>query len=347
MPCDSANVFACVPELGGEYVDSVGDRLMHPLQYRRINSVESLWATHTVASSSAIGVPTGVRWYEIRNPSVSPMVYQQGTFQPDNNYRWMPSLATDNMGNMAIGYSVSSSSMYPAIRYAGRLVTDTLGTLVQGESTLIPGTGSQSGAFNRWGDYSSMMIDPTDDCTFWYTNEYYTSIGQNWQTQVGSFRFPNCAASPVPSPSPTATATSVPIPPIALATPTPKAPRCEDAYEPDNSISLAHVITGPELHNFSSPQDEDWVKFNAVTGWVYWIKADPDRNFPTAPRLELYADGAPVAQNDHANGNTAELWWWNNGADRGYAIRVTEVNHRGDCGNSQYTLSVRGYKDKP
>lgn len=350
MPCDSANNFYCVPGLGGSLVDGLGDRLMHPLQYRRINGVESLWATHTVAADQNAGTPTGVRWYEIRDPSGTPVVYQQGTFQPDSNYRWMASLATDHVGNMAIGYSVSSEAMYPAIRYAGRLVADPLGTLGQGESTVIQGTGSQNSNNPRWGDYSAMMIDPTDDCTFWYTNEYYGSDSTNWLTQIASFKFPNCTLAPVqtPTPTPTVTPTSVPIAPaVFVPTATPKPPRCEDAYEPDNTIWQAHTITGPELHNFHSPTDEDWVKFLATSDWVYWIKAEADKNMPTAPRLELYVDGIRVASKDHASGNNAELWWWNNGPDRTAFVRVTEVNGRGDCGNSQYTLAVRGYQQKP
>jgi hypothetical protein len=97
----------------------------------------------------------------------------------------------DRVGNLAVGYSVSSSTLYPSIRYAGRLATDPLSTLSQGETTLINGSGSQVGSA-RWGAYSAMMIDPVDDCTFWYTNEYYTANGSNWQTRVGAFKFPSC-----------------------------------------------------------------------------------------------------------------------------------------------------------
>ncbi len=177
------------PQLNStEQVDLLNDRLMMQVQYRRIGSIESLWATHTVDA----GGTTGIRWYEVRNPNGAPSIYQQGTFAPDTAFRFMPSLAVDQTGNMAVGYSVASSSMYPAIRYAGRLMTDTLGTLGRGESTLIAGTGSQSGGYNRWGDYSAMSIDPLDDCTFWYTNEYYATTGSNWQTRIGSFRYPEC-----------------------------------------------------------------------------------------------------------------------------------------------------------
>ncbi len=177
-----------VPQLGtSQTLDTLGLRLMMQLQYRNIGGTESLWASHTTTS----GGVTGVRWYEIRNPNGTPTVYQQSTFQPDSNYRWMPSLAIDHNGNMAIGYSVSSSSMYPAIRYAGRLASDPLSTLGQGETTLFAGTGSQTST-SRWGDYSAMTVDPVDDCTFWYTTEYYETTGILWQTRIGSFKFPSC-----------------------------------------------------------------------------------------------------------------------------------------------------------
>lgn len=194
-----------VPQLNSsETLDTLGDRLMTWLQYRNINGTESLWVSRTVVSGSTFGV----RWMEVRGMSGTPSVYQQGTYAPDSNYRWMPSLAVNSNGDMAIGYSVSSASMYPAIRYAGRLATDPLGTLGQTETTLIAGTGSQSGGYNRWGDYSSMSVDPVDDCTFWFTTEYYVTTGNNWQTRIGSFKLADCGGGgPIDNP-PTVTITS-------------------------------------------------------------------------------------------------------------------------------------------
>ena len=206
---------ASVPQSGTSIkLDTLGDRLMVQIQYRYLNGVESLWATHTVSS----GGVTGVRWYEIRNPNGTPSVYQQSTYQPDSTYRWMPSVAVDGAGNMALGYSASSSSIYPQIRYAGRLATDTLNSLAQGEATLVTGGGYQS-SYTRWGDYSAMSIDPSDDCTFWYTTEYYTSSGTNWQTRIGSFKFPSCGTTP-PTATPTGP-TNTPVPPTATNTPVP------------------------------------------------------------------------------------------------------------------------------
>jgi len=166
--------------------------LMMQNQYRNIGGTESLWLTHTAGS----GGVTGIRWYQLNvtGSAVASSPVQSGTYQPDSNYRWMPSLAVDQAGNMAIGYSVSSGSMNPAIRYAGRLADDALNTLGQGETTLIAGTGAQSGGFGRWGDYSAMTVDPVDDCTFWYTTEYYETTGNDWQTRIGSFKFPSCGS---------------------------------------------------------------------------------------------------------------------------------------------------------
>lgn len=182
-----------IPELNGNSLDTLGDRLMMQNQYRNRNGVQSLYLTHSVASSGV----SGIRWYEVRDPAGAPSLYQQSTFQPDLTHRWMGSIAADRMGNLAVGYSVSSASMYPAIRYAGRLVSDPLNQLGQGEQSLTDGTGAQAnncgGApCTRWGDYSAMSVDPVDDCTFWYTNEYYEASGGNWQTRIGAFKFPGC-----------------------------------------------------------------------------------------------------------------------------------------------------------
>jgi hypothetical protein len=195
-PCQAASIAACIPQQGSsEKVDSLGDRLMMQLQYRNLNGTESLWAAHTVADSANQGSQTGIRWYQldVTGGTIATTPVQQSTYKPtDGIFRWMPSLAVNKFGDMAVGYSASSSTMYPAIRYAGRLAGDAPNQLSQGEATLVAGTGSQSGGFNRWGDYSAMTVDPGDDCTFWYTNEYYTSTGQNWQTRIGSFSFNDC-----------------------------------------------------------------------------------------------------------------------------------------------------------
>jgi hypothetical protein len=138
------------------------------------------------------GSSVGVRWYELRDPNGTPVVYQQGTYAPDAAFRWMGSAAMDGSGNIALGYSVSSSSVAPGIRVTGRLAGDPPGVMTQGESSIVTGGGSQL-SIERWGDYSSMSVDPSDDCTFWYTNEYLASSGSfNWHTRIASFSLPGC-----------------------------------------------------------------------------------------------------------------------------------------------------------
>jgi hypothetical protein len=194
---------ANVPEKQGNTLDTLSYRLMMQNQYTNIGGRESLWLTHTVGNGGSPNVAQ-VRWYEVpvTGGTVS-AVRQQSTFAPDSKNRFMPSLAVDKLGDMALGYSVSDSTMSPAIRYAGRLAADPLSTLTQSETSLIEGTGFQCCNFSdgtvnhRWGDYSAMTIDP-DGCTFWYTTEYAdaqptTLREDNWKTRIGSFKYANCA----------------------------------------------------------------------------------------------------------------------------------------------------------
>src|SRR5437879_2528107 len=179
----------CIPQPGTtQQLDSLSDRLMFRLAYRNFGDHESLVVNHSVMAGNSVGV----RWYEIRSPNVRPTVFQQVTFSPDWQYRWMGSIAMDQSGDIAVGYSASSSSNFPAVRYAGRVPSDPAGTM-ESENSIIEGTGSQTNGSSRWGDYSGMSVDPADDCTFWYTNEYLTTNGSfNWKTRVGSFKFTSC-----------------------------------------------------------------------------------------------------------------------------------------------------------
>jgi len=184
---------ACIPQSGTSVrLDSLADRLMYRLAYRNFGDHESLVVNHSVTAGSSVGV----RWYELRNPSGTPTVFQQGTYAPDSSYRWMGSVAMDRVGNIALGYSISSSGLHPGIRYTGRLAGDTPGQMTQGEGVLVNGGGSQTGNLARWGDYTSMSVDPADDCTFWYTDEYLSSNGSfNWRTRIGSFTLPGCTTA--------------------------------------------------------------------------------------------------------------------------------------------------------
>lgn len=189
----------CVPQTGTkQQLDSLGDRLMYRLAYRNFTSTlgfESLVVNHSVqvnATSRRKPGNTAVRWYEIHNPNGAPTVSQQGTFSPDTNFRWMGSIAEDKVGDIAVGYNVSSSSIHPGIRFAVRTPSDPPGTL-EPEQTIINGTGSQLRTLSRWGDYTSLAIDPSDDCTFWYANEYLKANGTfNWSTRLASFKISGC-----------------------------------------------------------------------------------------------------------------------------------------------------------
>lgn len=182
----------CVPQSGTtNQLDSLADRLMYRLAYRNLGTKEALVVNHSVVAGSS----GGVRWYEIDNPGGTPSVAQQSTFAPDSKYRWMGSIAMDKAGDIAVGYSVSSGSTFPSIAFSGRTPSDPTSTL-EAETTIINGAGSQTGSLTRWGDYSAMTVDPTDDCTFWYTNEYLKSSGSfNWSTRIANFKFSNCGGT--------------------------------------------------------------------------------------------------------------------------------------------------------
>jgi hypothetical protein len=197
-----------IPQPGtANLLDTVDDRLMQKVQYRRVGATESLWVVHNAKVSSTVRP----QWAQIdvTGGVVNTTPVQQQIYAPDTTLnRWMGSLAADRRGNMALGYSTSNgtSPNFPSIAYSGRLATDPLNMLPQTEVQLVAGAGSQTnncgGApCHRWGDYTAMSVDPADDCTFWYTNEYYSSAGNgssgNWQTRIGAFKYPACRPLPV------------------------------------------------------------------------------------------------------------------------------------------------------
>ena len=192
----------CLPQPGitdpAQYLDilSYRQRPTWRLAYRNFKTYDALVTNQSVEAAPGIG---GVRWYEIRRQNGAYSIYQQGTYAPaDGVHRWMGSVAMDKKGDIAAGYSVvNGTSVYPGIRYTGRLAGDTPGQMTLGEGTVINGSGVQTTTNSRWGDYTSMNVDPVDDCTFWYVNEYYTAAGQasspaGWQTRIASFKLPGC-----------------------------------------------------------------------------------------------------------------------------------------------------------
>jgi hypothetical protein len=192
----------CLPQPGivnpQQYLDilSYRQRPTFRLAYRNFGTFESLVTNQSVEALPGIA---GARWYEIRRTGGSYSVYQQGTYAPnDGVHRWMGSVAMDKRGDIALGYSVVNGvNVFPGIRYTGRLSGDPLGQMTLGEGTIINGSGVQTTTNSRWGDYTDITVDPSDDCTFWYVNEYYTLAGQQsspagWQTRIGSFQLPGC-----------------------------------------------------------------------------------------------------------------------------------------------------------
>jgi uncharacterized membrane protein len=160
---------------------------MYRLAYRNFGDHEAIIASHSITS----GTSAAVRWYEIRTP-LTPTVFQQGTFAPDATFRWMNSAAQDSAGNIAVGYSASSSTINPGIRFTARSPGDPLGSM-GAEQTILNGTGSQTTGLSRWGDYSSLSVDPIDDCTMWYVQEFEKANGTfNWSTRIANFKFVGC-----------------------------------------------------------------------------------------------------------------------------------------------------------
>jgi hypothetical protein len=198
----------CIPQPGvpsSQFLDILAyrQRPMHRLAYRNFGTHESLVTNQSVEAGAGPGGPVaGIRWWEIRNPATTPTIFQEGTFAPgltDGVHRWMGSIAQDRAGNMALGYSVSSTTVFPGIRYTGRLVSDAPGVMAQGEGTFVNGVGVQTTTNSRWGDYTSMNVDPSDDCTFYFIGEYYpVTSAAGWMLRVGAFRYPAPECIPVP-----------------------------------------------------------------------------------------------------------------------------------------------------
>ena len=203
FPCGPASARDCLPQPGivnrTQFLDilSYRQRPTYRLAYRNFKDHEALVTSQSVEATPGVA---GVRWYEIDRTGGTYSVHQQGTYAPgDGVHRWMGSIAMDKNGDMGLGYSVvNGTTVFPGIRYTGRLAGDPLGQMTLGEGTIVNGSGVQRTTNSRWGDYTDMTVDPVDDCTFWYVNEYYTLVGQlssaaGWQTRIASFKLPGCA----------------------------------------------------------------------------------------------------------------------------------------------------------
>jgi hypothetical protein len=228
----TATTYDLVPQQGTmTKLDTLGDKIMTPVVYQNRGGTESLWADQTTMLNYPNG-PTVVSWYQfdVTGGNFPATAAQQQDWSNGNDglWRWMPSIAVDQNGNTVIGYSTSSASIFPGIRYAGRLVTDPPNNLSQGEAVMFPGPASQTGV-SRWGDYSMTTIDPANGTDFWHVNEYSTGGGA-WHTRIGKFNFVGGGS---PTPTPTASPSSTP-------TPTPAA--CNWSAGPNMPTTLVRAV---------------------------------------------------------------------------------------------------------
>ena len=327
----------CVPQLGDSFqLDPIGDRLMARLVYRRFADHESLLLNHTVVADTTTG-QMGPRWYEVRNPGGVPTIFQQSTLGPSGPtdvYRWMSSIAMDGSGDIAIGYSTSNNANFPSIAYSGRLVGDPINSLGQGEAQMFAGTGPQHGElfapqFGRWGDYSGLTVDPVDDCTFWYTTEYYLAADAptgNWHTRFGNFKFPTCvAATPLPTPTPSAPPTPIPTPtPTPSASPTPP-PFCGSP-------------TGHFLDHLEPTQQPGWTfqvaQNNLATSATWALVTDPQahsvtHSFMTDGTANDIKDDRLIAPPQDLTATSHLIFWHKFILEDGFDGGVLEVSTNG------------------
>src|SRR5436190_4055081 len=333
----------CIPQKGDSFqLDPIGDRLMARLVYRNFGDHEALVLTHTVVASGAT-MQIGPRWYEVRNPGGTPVIFQQSTWGPtgvtDLLYRWMGSIAMDANGNIAIGYSTSSSADYPSIAYAGRLVSDPPNTLGQGESQMFAGLGPQHGQafapqFGRWGDYSGLTVDPTDDCTFWYTTEYYASPNEvlgGWHTRIGSFKFPSCLAPPVPTPTPTPSPSGTPSPtpsPPTSPTPTPS---------PTLTPAPSCIPSGNFIDDLEPTQEPGWTfqtAQNNLPSPTWALVVDPNahsatHSFMTDATVPDIKDDRLIAPPQNLSSTSHLIFWHKFITEDGFDGGVLEVSRNG------------------
>jgi hypothetical protein len=239
----------CIPQPNtANRIDHLGyrQRPLFRLAYRNFGSHESLVTNQSVsAGTGPNGEVSGIRWWELRSPNSSPVIFQEGTYAPgltDGIHRWMGSIAMNSLGDIALGFSAANGTnpaVFPSVFYTARHDGDPPGQMTLGEGSIFNGTGSQTGGGNRWGDYTSIDVDPTDDQTFWVVNEYIpTTSERGWRLRIGAFNVAGATPSPTPTASPSATAT-------ATATPTSTPGGCQYTFTTGTDpIVLGTVDTG-------------------------------------------------------------------------------------------------------
>jgi hypothetical protein len=314
----------CVPQPGTtRKLDTLNDRLMYRLAYRNFGDHESLVVNHTVNVASS-GDHAAVRWYELRLANGVPSIYQQGSYAPDGDNRWMGSVAMDGSGDIAVGYSVSSGTTSPSIRYAAQTAGATLNTLDVQENTLQPGAGSQTG-YSRWGDYSAMTVDPTDDCTFWYTNEYYSaSASYQWQTRIGHFKLASCGQALTKPSAPQGLIAAAGDASVGLSWSAPSSTGgAAVSYNVYRGAASGGEGTTPFVTGLSTTSYTDKAVSNGTT-YYYTVTAvnptgeSPASNeasaTPTAPAPDFSLSATPASQSVTQGGTTS------------YSVTVTPLN---------------------
>ena len=292
-----------VPQQGTSgKLDTLGDKIMTPVVYQNRNGTESLWADQTVIENYPNG-PTAVRWYQfdVTGGIFPATAAQQQSWDntADGLWRWMPSISVDQSGNTVIGYSTSSTTIFPSIRYAGRLQADPPSNLAQGEAVMFAGVSQFNG--NRWGDYTRTEIDPSDGMSFWHVNQYAQS--GDWHTRVGKFNFVGGGGSPTPTPtaSPSCTPSSGAWTDQAAISANPGLVRADGVYWPPNG--LVYVLGGRTTDNAGDFSQTIYTYNVATNSWAQatTMLTDMDTSNlasvmltgPSGPRI--YAVGGTIA----------------------------------------------------
>ena len=299
-----------IPQLGTtNRLDNLADRPMNRLQYRNFGDHEAMVVCQTVNAGAG---RAGIRWWELRKTSSDWSIYQEGTYAlPDSLHRWMGSIAMDENGDIALGYSASSLTNYPDIRFTGRFASDPLGFMTIAETVIYAGEGSQTGTLTRWGDYTQMVADPTALGTFWYTNEYIPRDGTfNWKTRIAAFNFePSCPVGYPESPSPSDGSSDISINLAQLTWQNGVITNDNELYFGTDPTSLPLVQSGSLGTSWdisSLPLEYNtnyyWYVLEngdtcSVTGPIWSFKTEPDTglNLSWADNFDIYTAGQMLA----------------------------------------------------
>ncbi len=322
LPTPSFSIPDDIPQLGTtQTLDNLADRPMNRLQYRNFGTYQTMVVCQTVNAGSG---RAGMRWWELQKTSGDWSIYQEGTYAPvDSLNRWMGSIAMDGSGNIALGYSTSSLTIYPDIRFTGRFASDPLGIMTIEETVIHAGGGSQTGSLSRWGDYTQMVVDPTESGTFWYTNEYIPFSGWlNWKTRIAAFNFdPPCPVGYASNPSPLDGMTDVSINLAQLSWQNGVSTNNNELYFGTNPVSLPLVQSGSLATSWSIPSlplqyntNYYWYVVEngdtcSVTGPIWSFKTEPDTGLilSWSDNFDIYTAGQRLACQNPINWTTWTL----------------------------------------